>query len=73
MSNKIDGGYAFPHNEKDYSGSHYQTHGGMSLRDYFAGQVLGAYITTKPDDATYREVAEKCFMMADAMIVERDR
>ena len=32
-------GPAFPLNEKSCDGGHYQTHLGMTLRDYFAAQV----------------------------------
>ena len=41
MSEQInDGGTAFPVQELNGDGSHYLTHWGMSLRDYFAGKVI---------------------------------
>lgn len=66
-----DGGRAFP-------GKNFTEHGypngenmGMTLRDYFAGQVLSGFMSAKPmhfdpdDDAAY------CYRVADAMIAAR--
>ena len=36
-------GPAFPLNEKSCDGGHYQTHLGMTLRDYFASRVTVSY------------------------------
>lgn len=47
--------------------------GGMTLRDYFAAKAL----TTCSDDAaqnlTREEIAEWCYLMADAMLAERNK
>jgi len=47
------------------------THGGMSLRDYFAGQALagGAVDWSKNKG----DVASACYHAADTMIKERDK
>lgn len=72
---KPDGGYAFP-----TTGSQ---HYGMTLRDWFAGQALGAKMA--PDLVGYEDDAPKhraelirrlvrdCYEVADAMIAERER
>jgi hypothetical protein len=62
---KDDGGPAFP----------VETHGegGMSLRDWFAGQSVGAVLASAQRDcsATLLEVAEKSYRLADAMLEAR--
>lgn len=52
-----DGGYAF---------------GGMTLRDYFAAKAMAGLLAHGfPDDA-YREIlANRSYLMADAMLAER--
>ena len=45
----------------------------MTLRDYFAGQVLagmGEYLMTNRDDL--HSIAESCYKIADAMIEVRN-
>lgn len=44
---------------------------GMSLRDYFAGQVLAG--DGIGDGMTLKEAAEFCYKMADAMLEEREQ
>ncbi len=39
-----DGGPAYPHFQIDEDGTGYVIKGGMTLRDYFAGQALAAII-----------------------------
>lgn len=64
-----DGGPAFPAWDR----------GGMSLRDYFAGQALPGLVTCEPvadeadSDAPARQVAKDAYRIADAMLAERDR
>jgi hypothetical protein len=64
MSNKDDGGPAFPNPDRPH------TQPGMSLRDWFAGQALAWLVATgtsiKPD-----EYASECYMYADAMLAAR--
>jgi hypothetical protein len=78
MSKTHDGGWAFPITHLCYqdgdrvkaiSGS-----GGMSLRDYFAGQALmasdwGNWEISWPDKG--HEIAEKCYRLADSMLQAR--
>lgn len=65
---KNDGGPAFPRGE--YSR-------GMSLRDWFAGQVLTGFFADRglayfsEDDRT--KLAATAYELADAMLAERDR
>ncbi|MBX5089386.1 hypothetical protein [Rhizobium lentis] len=69
-SKQIDwGGSAFPC--EGGSDSNLYPDPGMSLRDWFAGQVLSGFMSAKPmhfnpdDDAAY------CYRVADAMIAAR--
>ena len=45
----------------------------MTLRDWFAGQVLLAFLTRTEDDLPdqYRIVSRRSYAMADAMLAER--
>ena len=45
---------------------------GMSLRDWFAGEAIGAVIerlTSEHPD----QIAERCYLIANAMIAERQK
>ena len=67
MTDKPDGGRMFP----DEWGV-----GGMQLRDYFAGQVVAAMVgdgIRGHHDRFFSGVAASAYMMADAMIVERNK
>ena len=55
-------------------------YGGMSLRDYFAGQALAGrdhpgvvYKDGEAYKATAQDVAEWCYALADAMLAEREK
>lgn len=88
MSNKPDGGPAFP---QDISMSFFdgepvncpemEGHAGMTLRDYFAGQVLSGAMNSPlnserfgPDDLpkAIKAISEMCYQVADAMIAARE-
>lgn len=82
MSTINDGGPAFPTqwNESDNSG--WKVDDGMSLRDWFAGRVLGAAMTsanglgnlTKEERAlAFAQVAVISYEAADAMIAAREK
>ena len=83
MSNKPDGGPAFPHHETTSRGEPYHDHLGMSLRDWFAGQVLAGdmacqneqtgYLNAKATDDELRNLAKLYYRIADAMIAERNK
>ena len=45
---------------------------GMTLRDYFAGQVLAGRMARNSDYTSWEDAAKDAYEMADAMIAERD-
>jgi len=71
---KNDGGKAFPEiiSDKDGTGQ-YDTYsfGGMTLRDYFAGQALAGLASLTPP--TPEEQAHWAYTYADAMLAERQK
>ena len=73
MSEKDDGGRAFPF---AYETSHPEEHGingGMALRDYFAAKAMQAYCShSKSCDWMPHEIAADAYLMADAMLKARD-
>ena len=67
-----DGGPAFPTTPNTVGG----VSGGMSLRDWFAGQALQGLMahnghSSIKENAVYR--ASHCYGYADAMLKERDK
>ena len=60
MSERDDGGAAFPDDVKD----------GMSLRDYFAGQAMMGFIT-RFGPVDIKVSAVRCYQVADAMLEAR--
>ena len=64
MNKPNDGGPAFPACERPGYTS------GISLRDYFAAQALGAALLP---GRTAQELAEECYILADAMLAEREK
>jgi hypothetical protein len=47
---------------------------GMTMRDWFAGMAMQGYISAGvPSEVTYRDMAEKFYKAADAMLEERYR
>lgn len=44
---------------------------GMTMRDYFAAATISSYLADPPADASYDDIAEKTYRMADAMLRER--
>lgn len=66
-----DGGPAFPQNlPDDFVWRLPGSPGGMTLRDWFAGQAL-AGLQFMDTERTYGTDAENCYRMADAMIKAR--
>ena len=66
---KPDGGPAFPGVYREVGLA------GMSLRDYFAGQVLSGEAANGGWDGTKemeKRIAEWCYKQADAMIAARE-
>lgn len=79
MSAKNNGGPAFPGFEDYIPGSYPYAKGGMSLRDWFAGQALVAIINTckhdfrDPGEDFEQMFARKAFACADAMLEARGK
>jgi len=76
MNKQKDGGSAFPMiiDNPNRSQTQFLTIQGMSLRDYFAAAAMQGYIAAGlPSDVSYRDMAEKVYRAADAMLEERDR
>lgn len=68
VSVQRDGGPAFPVVWQDIP------HGGMTPRDWFAGQALPVYLNRHPADRmTPERVAAATYAMADAMLAERNK
>ena len=67
-----NGGPAFPHFKFAENGKvEICPQGGMTLRDYFAGQVLAGYATAK-FGLSEKTIATYSYMMADAMLAARE-
>lgn len=68
MRQRDDGGPAFPRGvsetKEDYAGAQ----GGMSLRDWFAGQAMVGY-----EAESAQAIAEVAYAIADAMLAEREK
>lgn len=62
-----DGGPAFPVSDQGVHGTF-----GMSLRDWFAGQVLAGHALTTHRLQPHARVAEKAYAIADAMLKARE-
>ena len=68
---KNDGGPAFPALNPTTN----LLHDGMSLRDWFAGQILASMIANTALSSKYTEqlVAAGAYFLADAMLAEREK
>lgn len=55
MSEQSDGGPAMPVNERNDDGTHFHTHKGLSLRDYFAGQAISGLLFDKARTTALKE------------------
>jgi len=73
MSERNDGGPAYPVWELNGSGQPEMTCFGMSLRDYFAGQaVQGWSANPLPNASSIHDVAARAYRLADAMLAARE-
>lgn len=74
-----DGGPAYPTDTLSALGAALNNpamtfkHPGMTLRDYFAGQVLNGLMSDGCDTDHLPELATVAYEMADAMLAERER
>lgn len=67
------GGPAFPFQESNADGTHYHSHNGMNLRDYFAAKYMQGYMANADTVFPTRDVAaSEAYKMADAMLKARD-
>lgn len=66
-----DGGPAFPQN--DATVNRINNEAGMSLRDWFAGQVLMGLCADSNYNRTTDGYAEGAYVLADAMLAARTR
>lgn len=77
MSKKPDNPSAYPNITAVMGGGmvqpHVSTKGGMSLRDYFAGQTLASGFIGDLADNEHEKIAEFCYDRADAMLAEREK
>jgi len=77
MSDRKDGGPAFPAIEADIGGNgqfYYFSVGGMTLRDWFAGQALIGWFdfhAGESDTDADQNVAARCYRLADVMLKAR--
>jgi len=78
----MDNPNVFPHTEEDYvgDGTYERTYmRGLSLRDYFAGQAVYKFrvplnkVNSMSEKDLAKDMAELSYLIADAMIEERDR
>ena len=79
MTDKANDGPAFPFNEKEGDGTHYHSHAGMTMRDYFAAKAMAALLQNALDneitfdgyDSFDGMIAEQAYGLADAMLAAR--
>ena len=62
---RTDGGPAFPYDNAD------EGHAGMSLRDWFAGMAMHQ-IFVGGGWSEYKNVAREAYVIADAMLKEKE-
>lgn len=74
---KPDGGSAFPtggtHTHRDGSVMSVDFRGGMTLRDYFAGQALVGTLSLSAPLIDTETVVADAYAIADAMLAEREK
>ena len=67
MSGKDNGGTAFPESYVGADSPHEGIGNGMTLRQWYAGQIAGVCLI---DSESYTQAAARAFEFADAMIAE---
>lgn len=68
-----DGGPAFP--SKANPGTYQVSHYGMTLRDYFAAKAMQGVLASPlhASTETAKQMAEASYIMADAMLEQRNK
>jgi hypothetical protein len=73
MSSTNTGGPAFPQTEVDRDGITVTHQSGITVRDYFAAKYLEGYMANPELGFPKRaDAAREAYLMADAMLKERD-
>ena len=67
MTDRHDGGPAFPRNGQSY----FDTKDGMTLLDWFAGQALAGLASNDDNAAAPSFIADEAYIIAEAMLVAR--
>jgi hypothetical protein len=65
-------GPAFPFTERNADGSYYYGHGGISMRDWFAGQALAGLLPREGIKGFPSDFAQAAYEYADAMLAARE-
>ncbi|MFB3910456.1 MAG: hypothetical protein ACE15D_18860 [Candidatus Eisenbacteria bacterium] len=75
---KPDGGPAFPTTDPNYEAKYASA--GMTLRDYFAARAIpivagqeALHPTLGDEGPTYSGIASRAYLLADAMLAERNK
>lgn len=75
MSEKNDGGPAFPLPLDPTGRAHWKEGGGITTRDYFAAKAMQGALADPQVDPSGKDgrerLARQCYLMADAMLAER--
>ena len=71
MTQKHDGGPAYPVPEENRLSDGSYCNEGMSLRDWFAGQVIASVKAWHPADKQGKSAAVIAYEIADAMLAAR--
>lgn len=70
MSDIDQGGFVYPFGEVNHSGpDKYPVHEGITLRQHYAGLAVQGLLSSRAcEGQPYAEIAERAFVVADAMI-----
>jgi hypothetical protein len=52
---------------------HDESFNGMSMRDYFAAKAMHSFLTDPKISYSYKRISEDAYVMADAMMFEREK
>jgi|LakMenE01Jun11ns_1017448.scaffolds.fasta_scaffold7788468_1 hypothetical protein len=70
---KNNGGPAFPTSPDEFGSTDASVHGGMTLRDYFAAKAMAGMLSSQwIDFANLRQISDRAYFWADAMLKARE-